>query len=192
MSFKISKFSLYIPQDISTIYCEKKKILIVQGPVKKKSMKLKLRITFHKFKKILSVSPLPFFRMSNAEKKKIKMLRNTTLAKIKHLFIESSIKIFQKLNLIGVGFKADFADVFLEKTVLTLKLGLSHLTYIKIPENLQLNHLTKTKFCVHGNSYTEVSKFAATIRSKKLPEPYKGKGFLYENEVVVLKEGKKV
>lgn len=192
MSVKISKFSLRIPQNILALYCEKKNVLIVEGPLKRASMELKLKINLDKARKTLSVSPLHVFRVSNVEKKKIKALRNTTLAKIKHLFIESSVRIFQKLKLIGVGFRADFASVFLEKAVLTLKLGFSHLVYVKVPLNLGLNSMTKTKICIHGNNYAEVSTFSAMIRSKKKPEPYKGKGFLYENEVINLKEGKKI
>lgn len=191
MSAQINKYNIKIPQDISVIYSEKKKTLTVTGPLRKKSMKLKLRIVTDKFKKIISVSPLSFFQISNTEKKKIKTLRNTTVAQIRHLFIESSITIYQKLKIIGVGYRADFTDT-LDKKLITLKLGYSHVTYVKIPENLFLNSFTKAKFCIFGNSYYEVSKLSAKIRSKKIPEPYKGKGILYENEVVVLKEGKKI
>jgi large subunit ribosomal protein L6 len=191
MGLQISKYSIKIPQDISVIYCENKKILTVIGPLKRKSIKLKLRIATDSYKKILSVSPLSFFQISNTKKKKIKMLRTTTIAQIKHLFIESSVTIFQKLTIVGVGYRADFANALGGK-LLTLKLGYSHSIYVRIPKNLSLNCLTKTKFCIMGNSYSEVSTFSAKIRAKKIPEPYKGKGILYENEKITLKEGKKV
>jgi large subunit ribosomal protein L6 len=191
MGLQISKYSIKIPQDISVIYCENKKLLTVIGLLKRKSIKLKLRITTDACKKILSVSPLSFFQISNTKKKKIKMLRTTTIAQIKHLFIESSVTIYQKLKIVGVGYRADFANTLGGK-LLTLKLGYSHFIYVRIPKNLSLNCLTKTKFCVMGNSYSEVSTFSAKIRSKKIPEPYKGKGILYENEKLTLKEGKKV
>ena len=161
------------------------------GPLKKKSISLKLKIFIDKSKKIISVSHLTFLKISNAEKKKIKTLRLTTVAQIKHLLIESSIIIFQKLKIVGVGYRTDFTDTF-EKKLLTLKLGYSHLIYMKIPKNLSINCFTKTKFCIFGNSYNKVNEFSARIRSKKLPEPYKGKGVLYENETVILKEGKKI
>jgi large subunit ribosomal protein L6 len=191
MNRQINKYNIKIPQDVSLIHSEKKKTLTVIGPLKRKSISLKLKIFIDKQKKIINVSHLTFSKISNANKKKIKALRLTTLAQIRHLFIESSITIFQKLKIIGVGYRTDFTETF-EKKLLTLKVGYSHLIYMRIPNHLSINCFTKTKFCLFGNSYNEVNAFSARIRSKKLPEPYKGKGVLYENETIVLKEGKKI
>lgn len=189
---KKNEYVLRIPQDISLIFCEKQKVLTANGPLTKKSMRLKLKIAIDPSLKTISISPIPFFRASNAEKKRIKVLQKTTLAQIKYLFIESSIKIYQKLKITGVGFRADFAPARVEKEILVFKLGFSHMTFVKIPAGLRLEGLTKTKFCIRGNSYDKVTQFAALLRAQKKPEPYKGKGILYENEVVELKEGKKI
>ena len=191
MNNQQKKFNLKIPQNILVIFSEEKKTLTIIGPIATKSMKLKLKVTINKIKKILSVSPLPFSKISNANKKKINALRAATVAQIKHLFIESSTTIFQKLNIVGVGYRIDLTDDS-EKKLLTLKLGYSHYFYVKVPNNLELNCFTKTKFSIFGNSYYEVSKLSSKIREKKIPEPYKGKGILYENEVITLKEGKKI
>ena len=191
MNLEQKKFNLKIPQDISLIFSKKKKILTVIGPLATKSVELKLNITIDNAKKMLSVSPLPFFHVSNAEKKKINALRASTIAQIKHLFIETSITIFQKLKLVGVGFRIESANES-EKNLLTLKLGYSHYYYVKVPKNLEVNCFTKTKFSIFGNSYYEISQLASKIREKKIPEPYKGKGILYENEIVKIKEGKKI
>lgn len=191
MSIQQKKFNIKIPQNTLVIFSEKKQTLTIVGPLTTKSMKLKLKITIDKFKKILSVSPLPFFHMSNAEKKKIYALRTATVAQIKHLLIESSITIFQKLKIVGVGYRIDFTESS-RKKLLTLKLGYSHYFYVKVPKNLNINCFTKTKFSIFGNSYHEVCKLASKIREKKIPEPYKGKGILYANETVTLKEGKKI
>lgn len=185
------KFNLKIPQNTIVIFSKEKKTLTVVGPVATKSMKLKLKIIINKTKKTLSVSPLPFSNISNAEKKEINALRATTIAQITHLFIESSTTIFQKLKIVGVGYRIDFVDDS-EKNLLTLKLGYSHYFYVKVPNTLQLNCFTKTKFSIFGNSYHEISKLSSKIRENKIPEPYKGKGILYENEVVAIKEGKKI
>ncbi len=191
MNNQQKKFNLKIPQNILVIFSEEKKTLTIIGPTATKSMKLKLKVTINKIKNILSVSPLPFSKISNANKKKINALRAATVAQIKHLFIESSTTIFQKLNIVGVGYRIDLTDDS-EKKLLTLKLGYSHYFYVKVPNNLELNCFTKTKFSIFGNSYYEVSKLSSKIREKKIPEPYKGKGILYENEVITLKEGKKI
>ena len=191
MNLEQKKFNLKIPQDISLIFSKKKKILTVIGPLATKSVELKLNITIDNAKKMLSVSPLPFFHVSNAEKKKINALRASTIAQIKHLFIETSITIFQKLKLVGVGFRIESANES-EKNLLTLKLGYSHYYYVKVPKNLEINCFTKTKFSIFGNSYYEISQLASKIREKKIPEPYKGKGILYEDEIIKIKEGKKI
>ena len=191
MSIQQQKFNIKIPQDTVVIFSNEKKTLTVVGPLATKSMRLKLKITIDEAKKSLSVSPITFFSASNAEKKKINALRASTVAQIKHLFIESSTMIFQKLKMVGVGYRIDVADTA-EKNLLTLKLGYSHLFYVKVPQDLTFNCFTKTKFSIFGNSYHEISQLAAKIRKKKTPEPYKGKGILYENEVITLKEGKKI
>lgn len=185
------KYSIKIPQDTSVIYCEKEKIFTVIGPLKRKSMNLKLKIFVNESKKTINVSNLALFQISNAEKKKIKALQNTTIAQIKYLFIESSVIISQKLKMVGVGYRIDFTEMFNNK-LLTLKLGYSHAIYVKVPENLIVNCFSKTKFFISGSSYDQVNSFSTRIRANKVPEPYKGKGILYEGETVSLKEGKKI
>jgi len=191
MSNQIDKYNIKIPSNITVIYSERKKTLAFSGPLKKKSMKLKLKVFIDKSKKIISVSPLTFSQISNTERKKIKTLRNTAVAQIKHMLIESSISLHKKLKINGVGYRAFFAEKFDEK-LLTLKLGYSHFIYVKIPKNSAINCSAKTKLYVFGHSYSNVANFSAIIKANKLPEPYKGKGILYDDEIVVLKEGKKI
>lgn len=191
MNNQIKKYNVKIPTNVSAIYHKKKNLLTISGPLKAKSIKLKLRIFIDKTKKIISISPTPIAQISNTERKKIKTLRTTTLAQIKHLLIESSTLSYQKLKINGVGYRAFFGENFDQK-LLTLKLGYSHLIYIRTVNNLAINCFTKTNLCVFGNSYNNVSQLSALIRSTKTPEPYKGKGILYENENIILKEGKKV
>lgn len=191
MSIQQKKFNIKIPYSTKVIFSSENKTLIIIGPLTTKSMKLKLKVTIDKTSKTLNVSPLPFFNVSNTERKKIRAIRAATVAQIKHLFIESSTTIYQKLKIVGVGYRIDFADRS-EMNLFTLKLGYSHIFYVKVPQHLSLNCFTKTKFSIFGNSYHEISKLASKIREKKIPEPYKGKGILYENEIVTLKEGKKI
>lgn len=185
------KFNIRIPDDTLVIYHEKKKTLTCIGPLTRKTFKLKLKLFIDKSKRILTVRPATFSQIPNNFKKKIKALRKTTVILIKQLLIETSILVYKKLQLNGVGYRGLFTETLNQK-VLTLKLGYSHLIYFKIPKDVTATCSTKTKFCVSGNSYQITSQIAALIRSKKKPEPYKGKGFLYENEKVTLKEGKKV
>jgi large subunit ribosomal protein L6 len=191
MTSKIKNFNVKIPIDIKIIYNEKKETLTLKGPLVQRSIKLKLKVFIDTKKELISVSPVTFSSVSNKEKRNIKTLRNTTVALIKHMIIETSILVYKKLKINGVGYRASFTESFSDK-LLSLKLGYSHFVYFKVPNNLTITCPTRTKLCVFGNSYQDVSHISALIRSNKLPESYKGKGILYEDETVILKEGKKV
>jgi large subunit ribosomal protein L6 len=96
------------------------------------------------------------------------------------------IKPFKKtLVLIGVGYRA-----ILKNQTLILKLGYSHKTFIVIPDNLFIqldNHIYIT---IQGINKEIVCLFISKIRSLKPPEPYKGKGIKYLNEIIKRKIGK--
>ena len=91
MSTQQKKFNIRIPHNTIVIFSNEKKTLTIIGPVSTKSMKLKLKISIDKTKKILSVSPLPFFSTSSEKKKKIKKLKATTLAQKNNLLITQLI-----------------------------------------------------------------------------------------------------
>lgn len=91
----------------------------------------------------------------------------------------------KKLTMIGVGYRAAVAGDKLD-----LQIGKSHPTLIPIPKTLQVSVDKGTSISIKGSDKHEVGQFAATVRSKKPPEPYKGKGIRYENEYVRKKEGK--
>lgn len=81
MSNQIDKYNIKIPSNITVIYSERKKTLAFSGPLKKKSMKLKLKVFIDKSKKIISVSPLTFSQISNTERKKLKLFEILQLLK---------------------------------------------------------------------------------------------------------------
>jgi large subunit ribosomal protein L6 len=90
-----------------------------------------------------------------------------------------------KLVLIGVGYRAN-----VQGQKLDLQLGFSHPTWIEIPKTIQVAVDKGTTISIKGVDKKEVGQFAASVRGKKPPEPYKGKGIRYENEFVRKKEGK--
>lgn len=185
------KYVIKIPNDITVLYCNKKKIVTVIGPLTKKSLKLKVKIMIEEEKKIIKVSSIPFLTISNNETKKIKSVQGTTAALIKQLIVETTVVLHQKLKFVGVGYRAFDVENFKNKLLL-FKLGYSHPIYFKIPNNLKTFCLKFTKLFIYGNFYQSVTQTASLIRSYKKPEPYKGKGILYETEKITLKEGKKV
>jgi len=184
------KHIIKIPNDINLIYSSKKKIIILTGPLTKKTLKLYIQLFVIQSKNIIKVSQLPFFKISNNKQKKIKAIQGTTVALIKQLIIETSTILYQKLKFIGVGYRAFSVDDF-EKKLLLFKLGYSHFLYFKISTKLKIFCLKMTKLFIYGNSYQNVTQIASLIRSYKKPEPYKSKGILYETEKIILKEGKK-
>lgn len=92
----------------------------------------------------------------------------------------------KKLIVEGVGFKSEVRG-----KDLVMSLGFSHDVVVKIPENLTVT-AEKNVITVSGIDKEAVGSFTADIRANKKPEPYKGKGIRYEDEVVRRKQGKKV
>lgn len=91
----------------------------------------------------------------------------------------------RKLEMIGVGYRAA-----VQGKIVDLQIGLSHPTKIPIPEGLAVAVDKNTMITVSGMDKQLVGQFAATLRSKKKPEPYKGKGIRYTDEHVRKKAGK--
>jgi large subunit ribosomal protein L6 len=91
----------------------------------------------------------------------------------------------KKLIVEGVGFKWDVAG-----KSLNLSLGFSHPVKMDIPEGLTVVAERNT-LTISGFDKEVVGQFAANVRAKKVPEPYKGKGIRYDGEVIRRKQGKK-
>lgn len=185
------RYLIKIPKDVFLLYCEKKKLLTFVGPLNRKSLQLKLKILILKPKNHIIITRLPFFEISRNEKKKLKTAQKTTVVLIKQIILEISFVFSKKLIFVGVGYRA-FSIVLFKNHVLHFKLGFSHQIYFKISNTLNVFCLKATTIFICGNSYQEISQISALIRSFKYPEPYKGKGILFENEKISIKEGKKV
>jgi len=104
---------------------------------------------------------------------------------------EVSTKVYKKLKFVGVGYKS-FCIKVDSLELVNLKLGYSHDIFIKAPKDTIINPHKANILFILGTRSDEVARITSLIRNCKLPEPYKGKGILYENEIINLKEGKKV
>lgn len=91
----------------------------------------------------------------------------------------------KKLEMIGVGYRAA-----VKGTNLDLQIGVSHPTLIPIPKGLKVEVEKNTTIIITGANNQELGQFAATVRSKKPPEVYQGKGIRYSGEYVRKKAGK--
>lgn len=92
----------------------------------------------------------------------------------------------RKLTLVGVGYRAQAKG-----DVLSLSLGFSHPVEHKMPAGVKVETPSQTEIVIKGPDKQLVGQVAAEIRAYRPPEPYKGKGVRYADEVVVLKETKK-
>jgi large subunit ribosomal protein L6 len=185
------KYIIKIPKNINIIYCDKKNIITFVGPLQTKSLKLEVKIFLIPESQLIIVSQIPALDTSAVGLKNAKKLQGTTVSKIKQILIETTYTLYAKLNLVGVGYRV-FSHEKLSNQIY-LKLGYSHLIYFKIPSDLNSFCQKFTKLFLFGNcSFDSLTRTAAQIRHCKLPEPYKGKGILYDQEKVTLKKGKKI
>ena len=92
----------------------------------------------------------------------------------------------KKLNLVGVGFRAQAVG-----QKLSLQIGFSHPVVKEMPVGVKVATPTQTEIVISGPDRQAVGQLAAEVRAFRPPEPYKGKGIRYAGERVVLKETKK-
>lgn len=92
----------------------------------------------------------------------------------------------KKLNLVGVGYKAQA-----QGAKLNLQVGYSHPVNIDMPQGITVATPTPTEILIKGADRQRVGQVAAEIRAVRPPEPYKGKGIRYSDEKIVIKETKK-
>jgi large subunit ribosomal protein L6 len=125
------------------------------------------------------------FTPNKQNDKKVNALWGTYASHIKNMVDGVNTGYTKKLVLEGVGFKSEVAG-----SVLNLALGFSHPVKVTIPEGITVT-AEKNNITISGIDKELVGSFSASIRSMKKPEPYKGKGFHYSDEVVRRKQGKK-
>jgi large subunit ribosomal protein L6 len=113
-------------------------------------------------------------------------LSGTVRAIVANMVTGVSKGFVRKLNLVGVGYRAQA-----QGDVLNLTLGFSHPVSHKMPAGVKCETPSQTEIVIKGVDKQQVGQVAAEIRAYRKPEPYKGKGVRYSDEVIVLKETKK-
>ncbi len=127
----------------------------------------------------LNISPRNESRESNAQ-------AGTTRSIINNIVVGVNSGFEKKLTLKGVGYRAQ-----VKGSALHLTLGFSHPVEYAIPKGITIECATQTEISVKGIDKQRVGQVAAEIRDFRPPEPYKGKGVRYADEVVKIKETKK-
>ena len=116
--------------------------------------------------------------------KKMKSLHGLTRTLVNNMVVGVTNGFTKELEVNGVGYKASKAG-----NVLTLNLGYSHPVTMDDPEGLE-SKVEGNKITISGIDKEKVGQYAAEIRDKRRPEPYKGKGIKYADEVIRRKVGK--
>ena len=113
-------------------------------------------------------------------------MSGTVRALVANMVVGVSKGFERKLTLVGVGYRAQAAG-----DTLNLTLGFSHPVAYKMPAGVSVATPTQTEILLKSSNKQQVGQVAAEIRAFREPEPYKGKGVRYADEVVILKETKK-
>ena len=173
---RIGKQEILIPAGVKVT--QSGNVLTVVGPKGTLSRTFKDDITITVTEKVITLNIKRNDKFS-------KSLWGTYASHIKNM-IEGVEKPYQKkLILEGVGFKSE-----VKGKELHFALGFSHPVVVSVPEGITAT-AEKNNITITGIDKELVGNFTASIRALKKPEPYKGKGMRYEDEVIRRKQGKK-
>ncbi len=120
------------------------------------------------------------------ETKQSNAMSGTMRALLNNMVLGVTKGFEKKLTLVGVGYRAQA-----QGDKLNLSLGFSHPVVHMMPKGVKVETPTQTEIIIKGADKQQVGQVAAEVRAYRKPEPYKGKGVRYSDEVVVLKETKK-
>ena len=110
----------------------------------------------------------------------------TIRALINNMVIGVTTGFTKNLEIVGVGYRGSVSG-----KKLILNLGLSHAVEIEIPDDIEVKMDGNTKLAISSVNKQKLGQFCSFIRSKRPPEPFKGKGIRYADEYIIRKEGKK-
>ena len=174
---RVGKMPIAIPDGASISISDG--VITVKGALGTLSRNLSLHVKVKEEDKNLIVEPANDSREAQA-------MWGTTRALVNNM-VEGVTKGFERrLTLVGVGFRAQA-----QGDTLNMSLGFSHPVSHKMPEGVKCETPSQTEIVLKGIDKQIVGQVAAEVRAYRAPEPYKGKGVRYADEVVKLKETKK-
>ena len=174
---RIGNKAIAIPQGVTVTVTEGNNVT-VKGP------KGELTSQFNNELEI-SVSATEVLVKRPNDTKLVKTMHGTTRALLHNMVVGVSEGFKKQLEINGVGYRAQ-----LQGNKLIVSAGYSHTVDMEIPADLKVELPKNTVIIISGIDKQKVGQFAAEIREIRKPEPYKGKGIKYSNEVIRRKEGK--
>jgi large subunit ribosomal protein L6 len=173
---RIGKLPITIPKNVDINYNNSE--IIVKGQYGTLQTKIPNVINIIQNEGMLSIS-------LNEQTRNVKALHGLYRTLINNMVIGVSEQFTIVLILKGVGYRATVQD----KEII-LNLGYSHPVKIQIPEDISIEVTQNTTITLKSCNKEHLGLFASNVRSWRQPEPYKGKGILYENEQILRKAGK--
>ena len=174
---RLQKKPLVIPEGVE--------VSLTAGVVKVKAGKAALQMTVHPTVKVAVADNQ--IQVTTVEASRLgKAMGGTTCALIRNMIQGVTDGFSKQLIIEGVGYRANLSGKNIE-----LNLGYSHPIKYKVPEGIALEVTKQNHVFVRGADRQQVGQVAAELRSFRPPEPYKGKGVRYADEVLIRKVGKR-
>jgi large subunit ribosomal protein L6 len=173
---RIGKAPIEVPDKVDITIDGQK--VTVKGPLGTLSREFRPEVTFEREGNVLRV-------VRKSEDRQSRSLHGLSRTLLNNMVQGVSKGFTRNLEIIGVGYRAQ-----VQGRKLVLALGYSHPVEIDPPEGIEVSVEANTKLLVKGADKQAVGDFAALIRSKRPPEPYKGKGVKYAEEKIRRKAGK--
>jgi len=174
---RVAKNPIVVPAGVEVTLAANQ--VSVKGPLGTLKQALSSDVTVHREGEQLQCKASNDSMQANA-------MSGTIRALIANMVVGVSKGFERKLTLVGVGYRAQAAG-----DTLNLTLGFSHPVTYKMPAGVTVATPTQTEILLKSSNKQQVGQVAAEIRAFREPEPYKGKGVRYADEVVILKETKK-
>ena len=174
---RIAKYPVSLPSGVEAQLSGEK--IVIKGPLGSLAQPLTGEVA------IAQESGALTFKVAD-ESRHAKAMSGTLRALVANMVQGVSKGFEKKLSLVGVGYKAAA-----QGKTLNLSLGFSHPVDYALPEGIKAETTTPTEIIIKGIDKQRVGQVAAEVRAFRPPEPYKGKGVRYVDEVVIIKETKK-
>jgi len=177
---RVGKAPIPVPGDV--------KVTIADGHIRVEGKKAKLELTYHPNMQVKFDAGAKQITVARPDdERQNRALHGLTRSLINNMVVGVSAGYEKKLKIEGLGYQAR-----IDQKAIVLSVGYANQIRLTPPEGVTVEVLDKegTQISVKGADKQKVGQFAAEIRAARKPEPYKGKGIRYENEVVRRKEGK--
>ncbi len=174
---RIGKLPVQIPAGVTITVADDNSVT-VKGPKGELNQKMPKSMELSQEDGVLSV------KRPNDEKEN-RALHGLTRSLINNMVTGVTSGFSKTLEIVGVGYRAQLQD-----KKLVLNMGYSHPVEFTQPDGITFECPSANKIVISGSDKQRVGQIAADIRKVRPPEPYKGKGIKYDNEVIRRKEGK--